>query len=158
VLKELLLVRPPSKSCRRTNSAVIGECEDFNGDTVYGPTEMYYGFDAYNGNQLDALSYDIGTKGANGDGFGQLANRHRDGSTLYMGRASLFPGHKPWVMTGALQASWDSGYNGYSACWASQCDRATYPQDIKTPPWLHWSRLEIIAYLISLLARRGSPS
>jgi hypothetical protein len=109
------------------NGAVIEECGDFNGDTAYGPTEMYYGFDAYNGDQMDALSYDIGTEGANNNGFGQLAN---DIASVmdqhYIWDACLcFQENSQWVMTGALQASWNGGYNGYSACWASQCDGAT---------------------------------
>jgi hypothetical protein len=101
--------------------------EDDNGgesaDGGAGP--LYYGFDSYAPNGNSALAWDMGLDDS-GDqqGFQEAYDavyEQVSGDQIWDSCVCMEENGQ-WTNTGSLQYSWDNQYNGYSECWAANCD------------------------------------
>lgn len=106
----------------------LTECPDGHGQSQ-GADGFYLGMDWYALNEYDALDWDAGTSGPDGNGFEEFT----EGPARFMADSNCwdmcvcFAENDEWTATGAAQWTWDGGYNGYSACWNAGCDDSSSP-------------------------------
>ena len=100
------------------------ECNEADNSPYDAPGALYYGINTYNPSENSAFDQDMGMGNGNSNGFYEavdaVANQIESDNVWYSCVCTQENGQ--WVSTGSLQYSWDNKYNGYSDCFAKNCD------------------------------------